>query len=98
MRRTYRCRTCGFEGQARIHYGYGGKWYFCASCESGDVKVTEICTRCDEGREAFPQIDGWGIEAGYYCEPCWEQSSIRRNTESRKFDPAYAGESLEEDY
>lgn len=55
-----------------------------------------FCRRCADkgvGRPADEQFS-MGVYAGMYCDKCWAEDG--RNHE-RDFDPAYAGERMEEE-
>jgi hypothetical protein len=49
--------------------------------------------------EGTDRYDNEGIYCTRVCDKCWKHSGYRVATEpSYRFDPTYAGESLEEDY
>ena len=63
-----------------------------------------LCHQCRGERESAPLPFRWadehysfGIYAGRYCRECWLKSGFRDAPDSAaRFDPADAGESLEE--
>ena len=42
--------------------------------------------------------DAYGIYTGQYCGECYDNPEIYTYRKDRYYDPAYAGERLEEDY
>jgi len=65
-----------------------------------------VCQHCRDEREAAGLPYRWadeqysfGCYAGRYCSVCWPKSGFRDATDATaEFDPAYAGERIEEDY
>jgi len=53
----------------------------------------ELHCDCGDTDTADRRYDRYGIYAGIYCDTCWPKTSYA----SFVFDPAYAGESLDED-
>jgi hypothetical protein len=44
------------------------------------------------------RYDAHGIETGYWCDDCYDDSSKYPYRKDKYFDPSYAGERLEDDY
>ena len=46
----------------------------------------------------WARVDAYGIYTGLYCDKCYDDPQKYTYKKDRYFDPAYAGERLEEDY
>ena len=58
----------------------------CQGCESTDYL------------QLLNRYDAYGIPTGAWCDACYNDDSIYPYHKDEYFDPAYAGERLEEDY
>lgn len=57
-----------------------------------------ICQGHECNQEGQEQLDAYGITTGIWCDKCYNDDSIYPYHKDEYFDPAYAGERLEEDY
>ena len=46
----------------------------------------------------WARSDAYGIYTGLYCDKCYKDSNIYTYRKDEYFDPAYAGERMDEDY
>ena len=69
-------------------------------------EIKAMCNGCREKSEMTSPIqyhmwarsDAYGIYTGLYCDKCYKDSNIYTYRKDEYFDPAYAGERMEEDY
>jgi hypothetical protein len=58
------------------------------------------CRGCEEeanNKYEFERKDAYGIYTGLYCDKCYDDPQKYTYKKDRYFDPAYAGERLEEE-
>ena len=82
--------------------------FHCRGCEKPDkdypVKFDdygyeEIITNCPKVSEhMWARQDAYGIYTGLYCSKCYDDPEKYTYRKDRYYDPAYAGERMEEDY
>ena len=64
-----------------------------------DYGYEEIITNCPKVSEHYwARQDAYGIYTGLYCSKCYDNPEVYTYRKDEYFDPAYAGERLEEDY
>tara|TARA_Y100000593_G_C4236840_1_gene300015 strand:- start:563 stop:817 length:255 start_codon:yes stop_codon:yes gene_type:complete len=71
-----------------------------------DEETKAMCNGCQEKSEMTRPIqyhmwarsDAYGIYTGLYCDTCYKDSNIYTYRKDEYFDPAYAGERMDEDY
>ena len=83
--------------------------YHCGGCGKGDkdypIKFDDYgheqeIMNTPESIEyhQWARSDAYGIYTGLYCDKCYKDSNIYTYRKDEYFDPAYAGERMEEDY
>ena len=69
-------------------------------------EIKAMCNGCSEKSEMtrpiqyhmWARADAYGIYTGLYCDKCYKDSNIYTYRKDEYFDPAYAGERMDEDY
>lgn len=85
------------------HYNYEDT---CPDCDDGLLDA--VCRGCEtvcENEFATGELkyhqwarnDAYGLYTGLYCDSCYKSDRYPYRTD-RYFDPAYAGEQMDEDY
>jgi len=65
-----------------------------------DREITYNCRGCKEetdNKYELERCDAYGIYTGLYCDKCYDDPQKYTYKKDRYFDPAYAGERLEEE-
>ena len=88
--------------------------FYCVNCDEMLTKeewLSDKCPACGshtsireftcqgngcDSKETQERSDSYGIFTGHYCEDCYQNNYPYRK--DRYFDPAYAGERMDEDY
>ena len=105
----YHCGGCG-----KADKNYPGELEDCDEClgsglENSEEKTDNDCWTCG-GRgnyirryisieyHEWARNDAYGLYTGLYCHKCYDDPSKYTYRKDRYYDPAYAGERMEEDY
>ena len=67
----------------------------------GSIRVTLYkcrgCKKETDNKYELERCDAYGIYTGLYCDKCYDDPQKYTYKKDRYFDPAYAGERLEEE-
>lgn len=65
--------------------------------EEGTDYIYTKCKGC-ETVHAYERSDAYGISTGHWCDKCYDDPSKYTYRKDNYFDPAYAGERMDDDY
>ena len=104
----YHCNGCHKEDKE-----YPDKEVECDECLGEDVGMfvdadTGECWKCNGDGKYLARVsqidyhqwarsDAYGIYTGLYCDKCYKDSNIYTYRKDEYFDPAYAGERMEDE-